>query len=202
MDTFRYIVALLLVTLVPATFLYWLLLHALLPVWRRLGISASQYLLWAAVAATALLLFAWRDELLVNAYGFQPLLAAVGIVLLAGAIVFRLQIERHLPWRVQLGLPEIDPLAYPQKLVTDGPYAHTRHPRYAQVLLALLGWALLANYPVAYLAVLLWIPFLFVIVRLEEPELRRRFGMDYLDYEHRVARFWPQAPATNHRVKA
>lgn len=202
MENFRYLVALLLVTLVPATFFYWLLLHALLPVWRRLGISASQYLLWAAVTAMALLLFAWRDELLGNAYGFQPLLAAVGIVLLAGAIVFRLQIERHLPWRVQLGLPEIDPSGHPQRLVTDGPYAHTRHPRYVQVLLALAGWALLANYPAGYLAALLWIPFLFVIVRLEEPELRRRFGMEYADYEHRVARFWPQTPASNHRVKA
>jgi protein-S-isoprenylcysteine O-methyltransferase Ste14 len=202
METFRYLVALLLVTFVPAIFLYWLLLHALLPVWRRLGISAAQYLLWAAVVAVALLLFSWRDELLGKAYGFQPLLAAVGIVLLAGAVVFRLQIERHLPWRVQLGLPEIDPSGYPQRLVTEGPYAHTRHPRYMQVLLALAGWALLANYPAAYLAALLWVPFLLVIVRLEEPELRRRFGTEYADYEHRVARFWPQTPASNHRVKA
>jgi protein-S-isoprenylcysteine O-methyltransferase Ste14 len=202
MDTFRYIVALLLVTLIPAALLYWLLLHALLPVWRRLGLPTSQYLLWAAVIVMALVFFATRDALLRNDYGFQPLLAAVGIVFLAGAIVFRLQIERHLPWRVQLGLPEIDPMGHPQKLITTGPYAHTRHPRYAQVLLALAGWALLANYPAGYIAALLWIPLLLVIVRLEEAELHRRFIGEYVDYCDRVARFWPHAHAVNHRVKA
>ena len=202
MDTFRYIVAFLLVTLVPATLLYWLLLHSLLPAWRKLGISASQYLLWAAVIVVAFALSSWRDELLANDYGFQPMLAATGIIFLAGAIVFRLQIERHLPWTVQLGLPEIDPAGHPQKLITSGPYAHTRHPRYVQVLLALAGWALLANYPAGYVAALLWVPLMLVIVRLEEGELRRRFGLEYADYADHVARFWPHAPAANHRVKA
>lgn len=201
MDTFRYIIALLLVTLVPATFIYWLLLHGLLPAWRRLGISASQYLLWAAVIAVAFSFFAWRDALVATEYGFQSLLAAVGIVCLAGAIVFRLQIERHLPWRAQLGLPEIDPIGYRSKLATEGPYAHARHPRYVQVLLALTGWALLANYPAGYFAALAWIPLMLLIVRLEEAELLRRFGMEYADYQERVARFWPQEAAANHRVK-
>lgn len=202
MNTFRYIVALLLVTLVPAVLLYWLLLHALLPVWRRLGISASQYLLWAGIVAVAVALSAWRAELLWTDFGFQPMLATVGLVFLAGAVVFRLQIGRFLPLAAQLGLPEIDPLGHPQKLVTAGPYAQTRHPRYLQVLLALAGWALLANYPAGYLAALLWIPLMLVIVRLEEAELLRRFGGEYHDYCGRVARFWPHAPAENHRVKA
>lgn len=202
METFRYIVALLLVTLVPAALLYWLLLHFFLPLWRRLGVSASQYLLWVAVIVVAFAASAWRETLLRNDYGFQPMLAAIGIVFLAAAIIFRLQIERHLPWRVQLGLPEIDPAGHAQKLVTTGPYAHTRHPRYIQVFLALAGWALLANYPAGYIAALLWIPLMLVIVRLEEAELRRRFGAEYSDYCEHVARFWPHAPAANHRVKA
>ena len=201
MDTFRYIVALLLVTLVPAVLLYWLLLHALLPLWRRLGISAAQYLLWAAIVALAIVLSSWRAELLWTEYGFQPMLAAIGVVFLAGAIVFRLQIGRFLPLSAQLGLPEIDPQGHPQKLITGGPYAHTRHPRYMQVLLALAGWALLANYPAGYLAALLWVPLMLLIVRLEEAELLQRFGGEYHDYCERVARFWPHA-AENHRVKA
>jgi protein-S-isoprenylcysteine O-methyltransferase Ste14 len=202
MDTFRYIVALLLVTLVPAVLLYWLLLHTLLPVWRRLGVSASQYLLWALIVALAFMLSAWREAFLATEYGLQPMLAVIGIVFLAGAIVFRLQIARFLPVAAQLGLPEIDPQGHPQKLVSEGPYAHSRHPRYLQVLLALAGWALLANYPAGYLAALLWIPLMLVIVRLEEAELHRRFGGSYHDYCQRVARFWPHAAEVNHRVKA
>jgi len=201
MDTFRYIVALLLVTLVPAVLLYWLLLHALLPAWRRLGISASQYLLWASVVALAIILSAWRETFLSAEYGFQPILATIGLVFLAGAIVFRIQIERFLSWNVQLGLPEIDISGHAQKLITEGPYAHSRHPRYLQILMALSGWALLANYPAGYLAALLWIPLMLLIVRLEEAELYRRFGGEYHAYCERVARFWPHAPVENHRVK-
>lgn len=202
METFRYIVALLLVTLVPAVCCYWLLLHGLLPVWKRLGISASQYLLWAAVLAIAVLISTWRDVFLARDYGFQPIPATIGIILLSGAVVFRLQIERFLPWTVQLGLPEIDPVGHAHKLVTQGPYAHTRHPRYLQVFLALVGWAFLANYAAGYLVALLWLPLMLIIVRLEEAELHRRFGAEYTVYGDRVARFWPHAAATNHRVKA
>ena len=201
MNTFRHIIALLLVTLVPAVLLYWLLLHALLPVWRKLGISASQYLLWAAVIAVAFFLTVWREPLLRGEYGFQPMLAVVGAVFLVGAIVARLQIERFLPWRTQLGLPEIDPFRYEQKLVTIGPYAHTRHPRYIQVTLALAGWALVANYPAGYFTALLWIPFMLLIVHLEEAELQRRFGLDYGIYCQRTARVWPHPVAVNRRVK-
>jgi protein-S-isoprenylcysteine O-methyltransferase Ste14 len=202
METFRYIVALLLVTLVPALCCYWLLLHGFLPVWKRLGISASQYLLWAAVLAVAILVSAWRDVFLAADYGFQPILATIGLVFLAGAIVFRIQIERFLPWQVQLGLPEIDPTGHAHRLIAEGPYAHTRHPRYLQVFLALSGWALLANYPAGYAVALLWIPLMLIIVRLEETELHRRFGAEYTLYRTVVPRFWPHAAAGNHHVKA
>ena len=202
METFRYIVALLLVTLVPAMCFYWLLLHGLLPLWKRLGISASQYLLWAAVLALAFYLSTWRDVFLTRDFGFHPIPATIGIILLAGAIVFRLNIERYLPWRVQLGLPEIDPVGHAHKLVTEGPYEHVRHPRYVQVFLALAGWAFLANYAAGYVAALLWLPLMLIIVRLEETELHRRFGAAYTIYRDRVGRFWPHAAPTNHRVKA
>ena len=202
METFRYIVALLIVTLVPALCCYWLLLHGFLPLWRRLGISASQYLLWGAVLAVAILISNWRDVLLAGEYGFQPILATIGLVFLAGAIIFRIQIERFLSWHVQLGLPEIDPSGYAQRLITEGPFAHSRHPRYLQILVALSGWALLANYPAVYAVVLLWIPLMLIIVRLEEAELQQRFGAEYTMYRTVVARFWPHAAAGNHRVKA
>jgi protein-S-isoprenylcysteine O-methyltransferase Ste14 len=202
METFRYIVALLLVTLVPAMCCYWLLLHGVLPLWKRLGISASQYLLWAAVLAVAAYLSTWREVFLVRDFGLQPITTTIGIIFLAGAIVFRLQIERFLTWRVQLGLPEIDPIAHAHALVTEGPYAHTRHPRYLQVFLALAGWAFLANYAAGYVVALLWLPLMLIIVRLEEAELHRRFGAEYSIYRDRVGRFWPHGAATNHRVKA
>ena len=202
METFRHIIALLLVLVVPAAFVYWLLLHALVPVWRRLGAPASLVLLWLSFFATAIAVSLWRDALLSRDYGFNPFCASAGVICLSAAVVFHLQIGRFFPWRAQMGMPEIDPAAYPQKLVTEGPYAHTRNPRYVQMFLALIGWALLANYAAGYLFALLWIPLAWVIVALEERELHRRFGAEYADYRARVSRFWPHAPAVNHRVKA
>lgn len=202
METFRYIVALLLVLLVPAVFVYWVLLHTLLPVWRRLGVAASQSVLWLSFLAVAVLVSLWRDAILARDYGFNPFCTSAGVVCLAAAAVFRLQIDRFLPWSAQLGLPEIDPSGHLQKLATEGPFAHSRNPRYVQVFLALVGWALLANYAAGYFVAILWAPLAAVIVMLEERELRRRFGGEYTAYCERVARFWPHAPATNHRVKA
>jgi len=202
MDTFRYIVALLLVLVVPAAFVYWVLLHGLLPAWRRLGAPASTALLLLSFFAAAVLVSFWRGALLRSDYGFNPLCTSVGVICLAGAAVFRLQIERFFPWRAQMGFAEIDPGRHPQKLVTDGPYAHARNPRYIQIFLALIGWAFLANYAAGYLFALLWVPLAALIVVLEERELGRRFGREYIDYCERVSRFWPHPPATNHRVKA
>jgi protein-S-isoprenylcysteine O-methyltransferase Ste14 len=57
--------------------------------------------------------------------------------------------------------------------------------------LALLGYALIANYLALYLVFALWLPALSLIVRLEESELRERFGPAYEEYCCRVPRFVP-----------
>jgi len=88
-----------------------------------------------------------------------------------------------------LGLPELAPDQRPQRLITTGVYAIIRHPRYVQLYLGFLGSALIANYLVLYLVVALWLPGIYVIVRLEEKELRDRFGLAYDEYSRRVPRF-------------
>jgi protein-S-isoprenylcysteine O-methyltransferase Ste14 len=40
--------------------------------------------------------------------------------------------------------------------------------------------------------VALWLPGIYVIVRLEEKELRDRFGLAYDEYRRRVPRFLPR----------
>jgi protein-S-isoprenylcysteine O-methyltransferase Ste14 len=84
------------------------------------------------------------------------------------------------------------PDRYPQRLVTEGLHARVRHPRYLQFLLVIAGFALLANHLCLYLALLLWLPGAWLIVILEEKELRDRFGPAYEEYSHRVPRFFPR----------
>jgi protein-S-isoprenylcysteine O-methyltransferase Ste14 len=71
-------------------------------------------------------------------------------------------------------------------------YAWVRHPRYIQVALALLGFTLIANYLAPYVIFALWLPVLYLIIRIEERELRDRFGQAYEEYCRKVPWFMPR----------
>lgn len=78
-----------------------------------------------------------------------------------------------------------------RQLMTTGPYAVVRHPRYAGLLLAKLGFSL------ALASVLAWISLLASIlltrrrIRLEQLHLRKTFGPEYGNYMERTSRLIP-----------
>ena len=78
--------------------------------------------------------------------------------------------------------------------VTDGPFRFVRNPIYLAGISLLLGVGLL--YPTwravdLVLPLLLLLYFHVAVVRVEEPELRRRFGTAYDEYYKRVPRWLP-----------
>jgi protein-S-isoprenylcysteine O-methyltransferase Ste14 len=77
------------------------------------------------------------------------------------------------------------------ELVQCGIYAQVRHPLYASVMLASLGWALVWQSWPALIASLILIPFFHFKARREERWLREQFP-GYADYECRVGRFIPR----------
>ena len=137
-------------------------------------------------------LFAARRWLLAVEFGTNYLLIVAGVVCLAISLGLRLWLSRHISVKTMLGLPELAPDQYPSRLVTEGIYAVVRHPRYLQFLLALVGYALVANYLALYGAVALWLAGIYPIVLLEEAELRERFGSEYEEYCRQVPRFVPK----------
>ncbi|MCC7009481.1 MAG: isoprenylcysteine carboxylmethyltransferase family protein [Acidobacteria bacterium] len=78
--------------------------------------------------------------------------------------------------------------------VTDGPFRYIRHPIYLAGIVLLLGVGLLCA-PLRAVDVgvplLLLAYFHVAVVRVEEPELRRRFGSTYEEYCERVPRWLP-----------
>ena len=80
-------------------------------------------------------------------------------------------------------------LAEPERLVTDGAYAHSRHPMYVAWTVAYVGVAGLADsdWP------LILLPGVATAVhrrvRREEARLTRRFGVAYQEYASRVRRY-------------
>jgi protein-S-isoprenylcysteine O-methyltransferase Ste14 len=81
--------------------------------------------------------------------------------------------------------------------VTDGPFRYVRNPIYLAGITLLLGVGLLyAPWRAAdfVLPLLLLLYFHVVVVRVEEPHLRRRFGSKYEEYCERVPRWVPGRP--------
>jgi protein-S-isoprenylcysteine O-methyltransferase Ste14 len=90
------------------------------------------------------------------------------------------------------GIPELSKDNYPGELLTDGIYGRVRHPRYIEALLWVLGYSLFANYSGPFLVWLASLPVMYLVVVLEERELRERFGAAYVEYCRRVPRFVPR----------
>ena len=77
-------------------------------------------------------------------------------------------------------------------MLTDGPYAIVRHPRYLMVLVGIVGWALMANFSSAYVTSGACIICMLAVVALEERELRNRFGDAYITYSNQVPQIIPK----------
>jgi protein-S-isoprenylcysteine O-methyltransferase Ste14 len=192
MNTVRYFLALFLVITLPPLFLYWLLIHPFVNFWRGKGIGPTYTMVLGVIIAGMIGLFSLRHFFLGIDYGTNYLLVAVGLLLLLVAGSLRFAILKHLDIKTLLGFPEIAPDRFPRQLVIEGIYGRVRHPRYVQLLIALIGYALLANYLAAYLAVALWVPGVYLIALLEEKELRAQFGDIYDEYCRKVPRFLPK----------
>jgi protein-S-isoprenylcysteine O-methyltransferase Ste14 len=192
MNTLRYLLALFLVITLPPLFLYWLLIHPFVNFWRVHGIGLTYTMFLSVIIVGMIGLFSLRHFLLGIDYGTNFWLVALGLLLLILSGLLRFALQKHLSIQTLLGLPEIAPDRFPRKLLTEGIYGRMRHPRYVQLLVALVGYALIANYLAAYLAVALWVPGIYLIALLEEKELRAHFGDMYDEYCRKVPRFLPK----------
>lgn len=192
MNTIRYFVALVLVVGLPPLFLYWLLIHPLINFWRSKGIGLTYGIVLIISLATMIGLFSIRHDLLVVDFGTSYSFIIIGVVCLILAGIMRLALHKHVTISTLIGLPEIAPERYFRTLITEGIYSRIRHPRYVQLLIALTGYALIANHLASYIAVALWLPGVYVIALLEEKELRDHFGQAYDEYCRKVPRFMPR----------
>jgi protein-S-isoprenylcysteine O-methyltransferase Ste14 len=192
MDTVRYVIALLILISMPFGFIFWLLIHPLARFWRRRGPAVTYTLITAIGMVLAALVYRVRSSILAVEYGTSYPLVALGVMLIIGAMVIGWQRRRLLTFRILAGVPEVSESAGPGRLLNEGIYSRIRHPRYVEAVLGLSGYALIVNYLAIYVAVAVGFPFLYLIVLLEERELRERFGAAYVQYCRDVPRFIPR----------
>lgn len=191
MDAFARLVALLYLVSVPPMLAAWFLIHPLAGFWRRMGARRTYLAVGCVMAATAAVCYALREPALAVAFGFQPLLAALAAPFVGVGIWLGVLRGRQLGLSVLVGLPEVSD-TYPSRLITEGIYSRLRNPRYAEGVFLLVAGALVSNHLAVYTMLVLYLPLIALIVRLEERELRSRFGAAFDDYCRRVPRFVPR----------
>jgi protein-S-isoprenylcysteine O-methyltransferase Ste14 len=148
-----------------------------------LGVEMGLVVFWAI----AVFLLHWDRRLVPPAYEDAATVAGAMLVFLGAGLALwaRLRLGRWFTGTLGVKVGH--------ELVSDGPYAITRHPMYTGMLTMVLGAALVwDNVPTLVLAALLVVPFV-LQVRYEEPLLEAHFGEAYRDYRRRVPRLLPFA---------
>lgn len=190
MDTARYWVAVMVVAALPPGLLWWFMVHPFVGFWRSLGPRLAISVVGGSMLALAALLFQLRWWLLGPDLGRSWPLVGLAATLMALAMALFMARKRHLTNRILSGIPEFEGSA--AVLLTEGPYAHIRHPRYMEVTLGVFAYAAFANHVGSWVTAFLTPPVLHLVVLLEERELAQRFGAAYEEYRARVPRYLPR----------
>jgi len=192
METTRYVVGCLLVIGLPPGLAWWFVIHPFVGFWRRIGVRSTLAIVIVLALLMVLGLYRVRDALLGSDLGTSGVTITVAGILLCATTFIALQRRKLLTTRILAGAPELEKGGRGGTLITEGPYARCRNPRYVEVILGVFAYAFFSNYLGAYAVALLSVPVVHMIVLLEERELRDRFGAEYEAYLARVPRYLPR----------
>jgi protein-S-isoprenylcysteine O-methyltransferase Ste14 len=165
--------------------LFWLMVHPRAHVWRQKERSPFRVLIpawiamWVGVGA---LTAPWSALALYSTWwSWIPAapLFALGLFIYARA-------GAHFSWAQFGGLPEVRAGHQDDRLVTTGIRAHIRHPVYLAHLCEMLAWSVGTGLVVCWLLTAFAIATGAVMIRMEDAELERRFGQEYVAYRGRV----------------
>ena len=171
--------------------LFWLMVHPLAHRWRSSEASPFRVLvpawvvMWAGIAA---LTGAWR-----NARFYSTPWAWIPSVLLFGSGIFLYtNAGAHFSWAQLGGLPEVRVGHQDDRLVITGIRSRVRHPVYLGHLCEMLAWSLGTGLAVCWLLTALAIATGAVMIHMEDEELEKRFGPEYLAYRNKVSAILPR----------
>lgn|SRR3989344_6403796 len=78
------------------------------------------------------------------------------------------------------------------RLIIKGPYKYVRHPSYSGLLVELLGASLAVSNWISFVLVFCFVlPPLIYRIKIEEKELIKKFGQDYIAYKERTKMLIP-----------
>jgi protein-S-isoprenylcysteine O-methyltransferase Ste14 len=170
--------------------IYWLVMHGGIGFWRRRDGGRLPY--WVAVGAAwglgGWLLYHFLRPQLFAATDRPAWSIATGAALMLADVAIFAIAESELGGRRLVGQAE---LAAKGELAVRGLYAHMRHPRYLGMMLGVLGSCALTGSQRLWIVSAVWWIAALGIIRIEERELRERFGAAYEAYAERVPELLP-----------
>lgn len=183
-------VALITIIIWPIVPLFWIPVHGLSRIFKRLGILTyvMPLITWLPLAY---LIYSQRFFLLQFKTAFPTTLNITGIIFLAAGTLLHIWTGKLLGLWGLVGLPEISS-KIKSKLVADGPFSLVRHPTYLAHTVMFFGIFLITE--TAAVGIVTLLDFVLVnaiIIPLEDRELLKRFGEDYKKYKERVPGFFP-----------
>ncbi len=191
MEKVRYFFGVLLVVFLPPGMLWWFLVHPFVDFWRQRGAAVTLSAMAAIGIAGGVGLWRIRDALLLTDYGTHTALIVLAAALFTISAAISKSRRKQLTLRILAGIPELEEGGSGGKLLNEGLYSKIRHPRYVEIAIGAMAYAVLANYLGGYIVAALTVPAIHLIVILEERELIDRFGEEYLKYMKEVPRYIP-----------
>ncbi len=163
--------------------------------WQKKKYSQSQKLLFLVIGVPFFFFIFIPGLSLVISKGIEsnfilPRILPYPFNILAGAFLFASGLVLFL-WTViiffRIGKGTPSPFIPTQKLVTSGPFAHSRNLMVMGVIVYVVGLGVIFNSP-SFIGIGLVIPlsYLAYIKLVEEKELEARFGKNYVLYKKRV----------------
>jgi protein-S-isoprenylcysteine O-methyltransferase Ste14 len=168
--------------------LYWFVVHPYREFWRRHPRAVYVVGLACAWVPVTVAIVAFHRQLFRNAWPsmFQ---FSTGLALIVFEVWIFWRVSRDLGSARLVGQRELEGTG---EIQSGGIYSRIRHPRYAASFLAIIGACLLAGTRIAWMVAALWVVMMWVVIAMEEREMRARFGTQYSDYCRKIPRFLPK----------
>jgi protein-S-isoprenylcysteine O-methyltransferase Ste14 len=170
---------------------FWLMVHPRAHWWRTRARSPFRILVpaWFAMWIVVAALTGRSRHVLLYSTPWTWIPAAL---LFAAGIFIYSRAGTHFSWAQLGGLPEVRPDHPDIRLVTTGIRSRVRHPVYLAHLCEMLAWSIGTGLLVCWILTAFAIATGAVMIRMEDAELRSRFGEEFASYRKSVPPVLPR----------
>ena len=189
-DSIRSFTATFLLALYLPVAVYMTWIHALHPIWKRIG-PASYTLHFALYAGMVAAIIRFHRLWGWHAWPWPAGISWLGLLPLGAAAWLAYRTYATIDPHTLLTFRQMRPNGR-RRLIRDGILGTIRHPRYVMFTLLAVANLIITGYPLVLASLVVATGLFAVVIRLEEKELRDHFGAEFEEYRREVPAFFPR----------